>query len=259
MINIIFNTLYKNRIKNLVKKYDHIIFISPHLDDAVLSSAMFIKKLRLLNKKMTVITVFTEATQGRQSKQITDFLKTCGYNNSKAFFKQRRLEDLNALKLLGVKCIHLKFIDAGWRKNKNQSPLYPDGKSIRSGNIEKEDKKIIKTSMVSIKNFIGSRKRTLLVAPLGIGNHVDHVLVNKVIIKFKMDKLFWEDYPYILEKNERKSFFKKNKHYKLHLKVFENFRIKEKAIKKYQSQIKGLFPGKNVQKCVENFYIYSNA
>lgn len=190
---------------NLNNKKNY-IFISPHLDDAILSAGALIYELK--NKgRVKIITVFTKGDD---------------------FFLRRKKEDKNACHYLEIDYLHLDFTDVLWRNSSNLI----------------EEKNLEKTIINRLKKSIKNNKDTIIFAPLSIGNHIDHILINKVCRDNYTNVIYWEDYPYNLKYKLSEVFIKKN-----NLSYFEykkNLFIKEKLIKFYSSQIPSLFGNKPI-------------
>lgn len=190
------------------------IFISPHLDDAILSAGALIYELK--NKgRIKIITIFTKGDE--------------------LFFK-RKIEDINVCKYLKIDYFHLDFTDVLWRNSSNLI----------------EEKNLEKTIINRLKKSIKNNKDTIIFAPLSIGNHIDHRIINKICRDNYTNVIYWEDYPYNLKYKLSEVFIKKD-----NLSYFEykkNLFIKEKLIKFYSSQIPSLFGDKPIILKKERYY-----
>lgn len=210
---------------NLNNKRNY-IFISPHLDDAILSAGGLIHYLKDKGK-VKIITVFTKGDE---------------------IFSKRKIEDINVCQYLGIGYLHLGFIDALWRDSYNSMEDIYINKIIST----KEEQYLEKAIIDKLKKTIDNNKYTVIFAPLSMGNHIDHKIVNKICQDNFTDVIYWEDYPYNLKSNLPKEFIKKN-----NLSCFEykkNLFIKEKLIKFYSSQIPNLFGDKPIILKKEKYY-----
>lgn len=246
--------------KKIVSKYERFLFISPHLDDAVLSCGQFLPELAKLKKSVTVVTVFTKASAKTISPQAKSFLKKCGAVSAIKFFRNRKKEDTAALHYLHVNSKHLNFIDAAWRLDKDKRPIYANENIQFSGTIKSADKSTVLRIRSQLNKLIANNKQTLLLCPLGIGGHADHVIIKEVIKKIPGPKLFWEDYPYNTNKKLVADFLS---HHKFVHRAFRfygfDFRKKETAIRLYSSQIKSLFPANKIPHLSESYYFEEKA
>lgn len=151
-------------------------FISPHLDDAVWSCGGRIAALRQEGHEVVVHTVFTE----------------CGEETA-----TRRSEDDEALVLLDASAEHWGFIDARWRRR-------PDGQPQRRRTIElflpprPADLELVEPITGILTGLAGY---DLLYAPLAVGGHVDHRLVNLAMeqIRVCVPVRWYEEIPYHAE------------------------------------------------------------
>ena len=110
--------------KQIINEKAPCLFISPHLDDAVLSAGDFI--LFLIEQKIpvTVITVFTKISPKPYTLSAKSFIRQCGYNDAELLFADRRSEDKEIFKKIGIQTEHFDFVDATWRKKENISSFH---------------------------------------------------------------------------------------------------------------------------------------
>src|SRR3989338_2522104 len=244
-------------------------FISPHLDDAILSAGSLISYLSD-KTKVDILTVFTEASPKPYTRFCRKFMKICGYSDADIFFEDRRKEDETVCKKVNVNYKHLGLIDVAWRKKQNPSQiekflgrllpefihLYPLGRNFMSGRIVEEDKLMISDIKKVFQSFtfhVSSFKQSVVFCPLAIGNHVDHVIVINICKQlFGANLIFWTDYPYINRGNTAEGFIKKRE-----LKSFtwgKNLEKKRELILGYKTQIPALFPKSLPDMIPETFY-----
>lgn len=179
----------------------HAIVFSPHLDDAVLSTASLVSYLVEKNVKITFVTLFTEGKH-IESISVAKILKRSKFTHSEAYFKERRAEDIKAIKILGVTDIQqLGYIDAAWRTGESGQALYP---SMQVGEeIVEQDKKFHTEIVKNLQNSFAADQNTLVFAPLARGRHVDHVLTRNAVAAVFPQTVFYEDFPYsVLFENE---------------------------------------------------------
>lgn len=259
--NIIYNTKIKmnkmvknNIIDKIIISKRMCVFISPHLDDAVLSAG---NVLLHINGKvpMEVITVFTKASTKNPTLSIKAFLKQCKEKNIQTLYRKRRKEDKQALKNLKATITHLGLPDALYRTLKNPNifrkllakiipefiHVYPVYRvHITSGKVSKGDMPTYEVIRKKLTNIVTKYNNPIIFVPLGIGNNVDHILVRDLCLKEYPNVIFWSDVPYNSKYTEQKAFIKKNK-----LKRFvfkENTTAKHEMIKLYKTQFLPLFP-----------------
>jgi len=237
-------------IKEIIKDKKTCYFISPHLDDAAFSAGGLISYLAG-KTKVVVITAFTEAGNDNHSLSALEWLKICGYKKSdvKKFYSDRRYEDRQLFKKLGVEIIHLGFLDALWRKKKNLNLIekfstlfinefryiYPTYRlHISKGKIRKDDEDNLKILEKKLKEIVGDGEDSVVFCPLGLGKHVDHIVVREASLNTFPNVIIWEDAPY-------------NLHYQLDRKYIEKNDLKRKVFSKNQAARKKMYPAYKTQ------------
>jgi LmbE family N-acetylglucosaminyl deacetylase len=238
------------KIKFFTNKNDRVFFISPHLDDAILSAGALINELKNI-KKITIVTVFTKASN-KTSSSIKEFNRSCHCLDSAKLFKNREKEDIKLCKHLKINYLHLGFPDALWRDDFNSM----DDIFSNKINKTKKEKNLERTIIKKLKKIINDDENTIIFAPLSIGNHVDHRIINKICKDNFTNVIYWEDYPYNLNLSIFEKFIKKS--------VFPTFKfnknlfVKKKLIKFYKSQISMLFGNKPITLKEERYYLKKN-
>ena len=134
----------------------NILFISPHLDDAVFSCAVRILREVESGSSVIVATVFR---RGR------------GPASTLREYAERREEDRRALALLGAKPLWLGLSDAPSR-----NPFYNTFSRIVLGTAS-ADVDHIQIVRTRIKGLLDELKPDAIYLPLGVGTHIDHRLV----------------------------------------------------------------------------------
>jgi SAM-dependent methyltransferase/uncharacterized protein YbaR (Trm112 family) len=234
---------------------DHFIFLSPHLDDAVLSCKYFLNELKIKRKSVDIVSIFTRAGKYPSTKQAREYLVKCGYSNAHKLFRDREKEDIKAASFLRFKWKHLGYIDAAWRRNDRGKYIYQNEEKQFLGNISISDKKLQKKVKEKVEKIITSKKNPIVFAPLGVGGHVDHAIIREVARKLHVQTVYWEDYPYNLDDERRAMFFKKNKNFTKHFQIDSgDYSIGSKSIKYYKSQLSLLFPTGKIIKTPEKYY-----
>ena len=202
------------------------VFISPHLDDAVLSCGGYISFLAGKKQRILVITVFPDFGQGPVSLSARRYMWHCGALTIKQFQIKRIAEDRLAMKTIGADYLHFRFTDAYFRR------FYPNHRELFSGRVNQGDKKLVDLIEKRLLGLIN--KSDVLYGPIGVGGHVDHVIVNKIVKNLPAGKkLFWLDQPYASDLGANTQKFKMKKI----LMNKEDVRQKKRAIFSYSSQV----------------------
>ena len=98
------------------------VFVSPHLDDAVLSCAALMRAM-VSRAPVTVVTLFSAAGPPPHTRAARTFLRQCGADDAAALFDGRCREDVEVLDGLGVRYVHLGHPDALFRRRRDPSGL----------------------------------------------------------------------------------------------------------------------------------------
>lgn len=229
----------------LSKKYD-LVFFSPHLDDIVFSCGGLVLKSIGQKKKVLIITVFSGIGKQFTSKSGKDFIYASGYHTPSELFEQRKLEDHQASKLIGFDYLHLDYPDAIFRDTNMlffRSLLYPHGPFTA---LHKKDIHTERQILLSIKEIIKSIKKesTYYYFPLGIGGHVDHILLNQISRDLQIyNKYYYEEFPYIISAYPPINQALNWERYDTTIIKLNRMEVKQKlmAMEAYTSQIKSTF------------------
>lgn len=188
------------------------VFVSPHLDDAVLSCGNLMLELVRRGVPVTVVTVFTEAGEKPETFSVKAFLRQCGVSDARALFAIRREEDRSVLEGIGARWEHLGFPDAMWRKKPSGlssllgrllpelGHVYPTYRiHVTSGRVSRRDRGTEDRAETAIRQAVGrSGGDPILFFPLGLGRHVDHVLTHRLGRRFADRVAYYADFPYCL-------------------------------------------------------------
>lgn len=152
------------------------LYLSPHLDDAVLSCAARIRQETATGMRVVVATLFAD-----------------GDLASRAAYRRRRAEDTRAIASLGASAIHLRLRDAPFRRQ-----YYSSFRTIVLGShpADGEDEDEAKRVLGNVLRRVNPER---IYCPLGIGTHIDHRLTYQAataVCGFQR-LTFYEDRPYV--------------------------------------------------------------
>ena len=171
------------------------IFLSPHLDDVVFSCGGFIWDLTTQDD---FVEIWTICAADPPAEGISDFAaslhKDWGLTNNP--YQVRREEDQVACQILGAKTRYLDFLDGIYRYS-SPGDFYYDSEAAIFGGLDERELTLIDHLVEELETEISPDVR--VVAPLGIGNHVDHELVRKAANRLTRSTYYYADYPYARE------------------------------------------------------------
>ena len=150
------------------------IYISPHLDDAVLSAGGLI---------------FDQAKSGLNI-EVWTFMCAIPREVSSEKYISRMLEDRTSLKILGAIPVHYCFLDAIDRKDFEGNKLY----STVFGPVNPNDKI---TPAITHLIKMELKPDDILICPLAVGLHVDHVIIRNACEELDVPLIYLIDFPYI--------------------------------------------------------------
>ncbi|MBC7869521.1 MAG: PIG-L family deacetylase [Chitinophagaceae bacterium] len=175
------------------------VFLSPHLDDAVLSCGGTIHHLTQRGESVTILTLMAGDPPNPlpDTPIVRDLHQRWAIGESPV--AARRQEDTLSAAVVGATAKHREYADSVYRTHL-ALPLYPSEQSI-FGEINPEDST---TKYLTIEStlfrfvFLGV---TTLYAPLGVGHHVDHQIVRDWSLEIRqhtpgLEIKFYEEYPY---------------------------------------------------------------
>jgi LmbE family N-acetylglucosaminyl deacetylase len=173
------------------------IYLSPHLDDAVLSAGGLIYdqvQSGIPVEIWTIMSGYPPETEFSQFAQLQHYM--WGFPSAKAAISARREEDRRAASIVGARTVHFDFLDCIYRRGSNGEWLYSD----ISVPPHPEDAALPDQIAEAILGRI--QPDDVLVCQLAIGSHVDHVLVRRGTEKTGLHLSYDIDIPYYLSKPE---------------------------------------------------------
>jgi LmbE family N-acetylglucosaminyl deacetylase len=182
-----------NRPLNTMNSYYDSIYLSPHLDDVVLSCGGQIFLQGEEGRSVLIVTVMA-GDQPRQDGSIFVQELHDRWQLQNDVVARRRAEDIRACRILGADYLYWDIPDCIYRVQEPTSePLYPAVQDIFAA-IHPSEAGLINTLSKQLQNL---PSHDHLVVPLGAGNHVDHQITRQAVEKSGSKNLiYYEDYPY---------------------------------------------------------------
>jgi LmbE family N-acetylglucosaminyl deacetylase len=208
------------------------IYLSPHLDDAVLSAGGLIYEQAQAGIPVEIWTFMCGyAPAGDVSPFAESLHSQWGFSSAEETTRSRRAEDKNAAATLGAQVTHFDFLDCIYRRGANGEWLYSDiilPPHVEDANLGKR-----------IAETISARLQPddVLVSQLSVGSHVDHVLVRQAAELLGRPLLYDIDIPYVLYKAEEfapKSAGMSESTYRI---TEDGLRSWQEAVLEYKSQL----------------------
>jgi LmbE family N-acetylglucosaminyl deacetylase len=168
------------------------IYISPHLDDAVLSAGGLIYEQTSAGTDVEIWTLMCGFPPGEEFSPFAQVLHyTWGIPATIEGISARRAEDVKAASIVGAKAVHFDFLDCIYRRGKNGDWLY--------SNVfvppHEDDEDLPARMAESISACLQPNDQ--LVCQFGLGSHLDHVLVRRAVQLLQRPILYDVDIPYL--------------------------------------------------------------
>jgi LmbE family N-acetylglucosaminyl deacetylase len=183
-----------------VNKYAH-VYISPHLDDAVLSCGGRIWQQAQMGEPVLVVTVFaaTPASDTSLSPFAQELHTRWGHLADAV--ARRQDEDLAALALLGAEAAHWSYTDCVYRQAPDGHFPYASEEALWA-EIHPSEKRGLVIELAARLKALPFRqdgddaRAPTVYAPLGVGHHVDHQIVRCAAEASDRRLTYYEEYPY---------------------------------------------------------------
>ena len=167
------------------------IYISPHLDDAVLSAGGLIHDQVQAGMDVEIWTVFCGFPPANQLSPFAELIhRKWGIIDTNELIAARRAEDVDAASILGAKAFHFDYLDCIYRRGKNGDWLYSD--VFIPPHEDDQD------LPAQIAESISARLKPddKLVGQLALGAHLDHTLVRRAVDLLGRPLFYDVDIPY---------------------------------------------------------------
>ncbi|WP_426403055.1 PIG-L deacetylase family protein [Streptomyces sp. R-07] len=244
-----------------------ILVLSPHLDDAVLSCGALLGWAGR-RAPVTVATLFTEAAPPPYTRSARQYLKRTRAGDAEELFADRREEDRRVLELLGVDWRHVGLVDGLFRRLPRVRPgterlarllpelahVYPTYRlHLARGRVAAHDAETLRDAGETIDALLPARSGGLVLAPLGVGGHADHVLVRTAAERSGRRVVYYSDFPYDQTAAADTEFTGRHR---LVARAWErDLDRKAELIRGYRTQAEALFPGGRIPRAPEVYLL----
>jgi LmbE family N-acetylglucosaminyl deacetylase len=176
------------------------IYLSPHLDDAVFSAGGWIYEQTQSGIPVEIWTFMCGDPHLSEYSPFAQLLHfQWGFPTAEATFKARREEDKVAASMVGATTLHFDFLDCIYRRGKDGEWLYTT--------ITTPPQEADADYPAQIAEAISARLQPddELICQIGLGSHVDHVLVRRAAerlgkpLRYVIDVPYWFYKPHELE------------------------------------------------------------
>lgn len=213
------------------------IYLSPHLDDAVLSAGGLIYDQTQSGLAVEIWTFMCGYPPEGEFSPVAQLLhKTWGFSSAKEAVYERRTEDKNAAAILGATTLHFDFLDCVYRRGRNGEWLYSEIA------VPPHDGDARLPSQIAEAISARLLPDDVLVCQLAVGSHVDHVLVRQAAELLGRPLRYDIDVPYIFYKPQELEPKSARMKESVHSVTESGLKSWQEAILAYKSQIPTLGP-----------------
>jgi LmbE family N-acetylglucosaminyl deacetylase len=212
------------------------IYISPHLDDAVLSAGGLIYEQTRAGMDVEIWTLLCGFPPSEEFSPFAQVLHyQWGIPAAAEGVSTRRAEDTKAASIVGAKTVHFDFLDCIYRRGKNGDWLY--------SNVFVPPHEDDEDLPARIAESISARLQPTdqLVCQLGLGSHLDHVLVRRAVELLQRPILYDVDIPYLFNSPAELASQTAGMKANTHRITDSGLSSWQDAILAYESQLSGLF------------------
>jgi LmbE family N-acetylglucosaminyl deacetylase len=253
-----------NMLTEAIEQGVPLVVLSPHLDDAVLSCGALLS-YAAGRTPVTVATLFTEAGPPPYTLSARRYLRQVGARDPRSLYHERRAEDRAALEPMGVTWVHAGLTEALYRLRPHRgcpsrwarllpelAHIYPIYQlNVISGRVAPADAVMLHRVQDVIQQLAGQGPK-LVLAPLGVGGHVDHVLVRTAAERSRARVVYYSDFPYNQRHPGDPAFVRRNGLAEARWSPL--IEAKPELIRAYRTQARALFHGGGIPVAPEVFY-----
>ena len=229
------------------------IYISPHLDDAVLSAGGLIYEQTRAGMDVEIWTLMCGFPPSDDLSPFAQVLHyQWGMSSAADVVTARRAEDVKAANIVGAKTIYFDFLDCIYRRGKNGDWLY-SGIFIPPHEDEGD-----LPARIAVSISARLKPTDQLVCQLGLGSHVDHILVRRAVDLLERPVLYDADIPYLLNAPQDLAAHTAGMKTNTRRITEAGIRSWQDAVAVYASQISSLFESQDVMKSQIRKYCEEN-
>lgn len=212
------------------------IYISPHLDDAILSAGGLIHDQVEAGNTVEIWTCMCGTPSYSDLSPLAQVLHfQWGTTSAKETIRVRRAEDDKAAAIVSAKTVHFDFLDCIYRRGPNNEWLYDD---VFIPPLQVE---VSLPTQIAETISLRLKPNDRLVCQLTVGSHIDHVTVRRACELLGRSLIYDVDIPYLF--NHPEELMPKSAGMKERLERVSEAGLKswQEAASAYVSQIPTLF------------------
>jgi LmbE family N-acetylglucosaminyl deacetylase len=227
------------------------VYLSPHFDDAVLSCGGLIFEQTRQGIPVEIWTVCAgDPPPGSLSKMAAKIHKEWGTGTAEETVHLRRGEDREAASRVGAGALHFDVPDCIYRRGPSGVLLYTTSVFTPWNPLEKD---LPARMAATIRERLAPED--IVVCPLAIGGHVDHILVRRAVESLGRPLRYYADIPYLLHRPGSLAPVTAGLTGEIHPVSGEGLQAWTAAIAAYRSQVSMLFKTeRRMRQAIANYW-----
>lgn len=226
------------------------IYLSPHLDDAVLSAGGLIYEHTQAGLPVEIWTIVCGFPPPGELSPLAQVLHhQWGTSDGNMTVRLRRAEDERAAAIVGAKPVHFDVPDCIYRKGADGDPLYMDVF------VQPHETETNLPAQMAEKIATNLEPDDVLVCQLSIGGHVDHILVRQAAELLGRPLLYAADIPYLFTHSEELEPFTAGMQKRVYSITEAGLKSWTEAVLAYPSQLSTIYD--DTDKLLEDIRSYS--
>jgi LmbE family N-acetylglucosaminyl deacetylase len=175
------------------------IYLSPHLDDVVLSCAAILWQQVQAGQQVEIWSIFAGDPP---AGELPPFALTLHerWKTGQQAYAVRRAEDRAACAVLGALPRHLHFADCIYRRLPSGEPLINENEQLFNP-IAAQEQPLLEEISDLLRAYLP--RKAMLISPLSIGGHVDHRIVRAAAERLPHRLGYYADYPYTITRPQQ--------------------------------------------------------
>ena len=210
------------------------IYLSPHFDDAALSSGGLIWEQSQAGEQVSIWTICAGVPQAG----LSDFAaqKHTSWEIVSDTVEERKEEDMFSCSIMGAETKYYHIPDCIYRRHPvSKEFLYNSEESLWNTFHPSESYLVEQLSSSLAQNL---PEKAEIVAPLSLGEHVDHILTRKAAEMLKRPLWYYADFPYVAEKDAQLAQMRRSGWISVGLPVSEQgLLVWQRAVAAHKSQL----------------------
>jgi LmbE family N-acetylglucosaminyl deacetylase len=220
------------------------IYLSPHLDDVVLSCGAIIWDQVRRHESVKIWTIFAGDPPQKEFSPFAREIHKRWNTGPEEAVSTRRAEDRLACERLQVIPLHLSYLDCIYHNSSGTAqPLIENNEDLFQ-NLPDSEQPLVDEIAQQLRQVLPAA--CTLVIPLAIGNHIDHQIVRRVGKILKHSAYYYADFPYSSnhpeEIHDRAPVNSPTYHFPLNN---QSLAVWQYAVEAYTSQLSSFWPSLN--------------